>query len=762
MKNILKIFIFLIVISGLYGCTKDNNQKDKEDNIPEIKLLGESEVSIFQGTEYIDQGATASDKEDGDISGQIVASGISDIKVDELGDYVIKYTVVDSKGNSATEVTRTVHVVDDLSLVFTDDNFENLIRQTIDKPSGPLKIEDVESIARLEGENLGISDISGIEYLSNLSRLTLANNNISDISKLKDLSKLRILVLNNNSIKDISSIGSLTKLRSVNLSNNEINDISSLNQSKDIELLILNNNLITDITSLSNLSNLWKLELDNNLITDITPLSNSNISNLIKLSVKNNNLVNVSILRDMYENGTFSKIDSTILIEGNPLDLVDTSDTYQALKTVYENGIELDIGLRTFTDDHGDGKEVATEASLNSSYAGELDYNLDEDWFVITLEEEKDIVVYTLNGFNSYETIYNENLEVIACNNHNTNKAKIATTLSPGTYYINVKSIRSHSNPVNYNLYIEEIELDSNSPTVTFYSYLLRDKISEILDKEYNTITEQDLEMFIILDLHATSGWDISNISDLRFFKNLQYLNLNENEVSDLSPISNLTNLKYLFLYNNNISDISPLSSLVNLEYLMLCENQIGNINALRDLVNLYSLNLSCNEIVDISALGNLNNLQHLYIGENQIQDISPLENLINLTELRLNKNQITDITSLSNLTNIKLLILDNNNISDISTLENMVNLKSLYLDTNNISDITPIHNMINLVNLSLSKNNIVDISVLKTLYDNGAFHDENKFYDINISTNSVDYTEGTDAYNTIQYLEDKGLFVCK
>jgi hypothetical protein len=76
---------------------------------PVITLLGDATVDVEIGQTYNDAGATALDDIDGDITTSIVQTGTVD--TDTLGTYTIKYNVVDSSGNAATEVTRTVNVV---------------------------------------------------------------------------------------------------------------------------------------------------------------------------------------------------------------------------------------------------------------------------------------------------------------------------------------------------------------------------------------------------------------------------------------------------------------------------------------------------------------------------------------------------------------------------------------------------------------------------------------------------------------------------
>jgi beta-glucanase (GH16 family) len=72
---------------------------------PVISLIGDSEVSHEQGSNYIDAGASASDVVDGDV--EVLISGDVD---DEVGEYTVTFAATDAADNSATQ-TRLVTVV---------------------------------------------------------------------------------------------------------------------------------------------------------------------------------------------------------------------------------------------------------------------------------------------------------------------------------------------------------------------------------------------------------------------------------------------------------------------------------------------------------------------------------------------------------------------------------------------------------------------------------------------------------------------------
>ncbi len=80
---------------------------------PQLQLNGMHVVHHAPGTVYVDQGATASDPEDGDISASVMVVGLDNLDVNSPGDYLLEYHVSDSDGNQAVPVSRIVRVNQD-------------------------------------------------------------------------------------------------------------------------------------------------------------------------------------------------------------------------------------------------------------------------------------------------------------------------------------------------------------------------------------------------------------------------------------------------------------------------------------------------------------------------------------------------------------------------------------------------------------------------------------------------------------------------
>ena len=78
---------------------------------PIITLHGHTNMTILYNATYVEPGYTATDDVDGDITHNVIVTGVVDTQT--LGTFIISYAVYDSSGNEAITQTRTVNVVDD-------------------------------------------------------------------------------------------------------------------------------------------------------------------------------------------------------------------------------------------------------------------------------------------------------------------------------------------------------------------------------------------------------------------------------------------------------------------------------------------------------------------------------------------------------------------------------------------------------------------------------------------------------------------------
>ena len=96
--------------AGNKAAQVDRSVTVTDQTAPVITLIGDSTMTIAQGSTYIDEGASANDNVDGDLTNAIVLSGSVDTST--VGSFTLTYDVVDAANNAATSVTRTVTVTD--------------------------------------------------------------------------------------------------------------------------------------------------------------------------------------------------------------------------------------------------------------------------------------------------------------------------------------------------------------------------------------------------------------------------------------------------------------------------------------------------------------------------------------------------------------------------------------------------------------------------------------------------------------------------
>jgi hypothetical protein len=71
-----------------------------------------------------------------------------------------------------------------LAVFLPDANLRTAIRKALNNPQGTIHTYQLEAIAVLEAPQMGISDVTGLEYCISLHLINLEGNNISDLAPL--------------------------------------------------------------------------------------------------------------------------------------------------------------------------------------------------------------------------------------------------------------------------------------------------------------------------------------------------------------------------------------------------------------------------------------------------------------------------------------------------------------------------------------------------------------------------------------------------
>ena len=227
--------------------------------------------------------------------------------------YWWRITAIDEHG-FATVGQYWIFTTEDLIVNFADPALEVIVREHIEKPTGDLYVSDINWLSSLMARHIGITSLSGMEYMYGLNQFDADDNQISDISPLCSLQYLEYLRLNRNQCSDLSQLSNFSNLETIKFEGNGISDISSLADLPSLQEIYFNDNLITDISPLDDCSYLYWVDLDSNMISDLTPLSNLILLHMVKLSY--NQITNIEPLA----NNLCLGYPDDVYLYDNPLD----------------------------------------------------------------------------------------------------------------------------------------------------------------------------------------------------------------------------------------------------------------------------------------------------------------------------------------------------------------------------------------------------------------------------------------------------------
>ncbi|OPJ69312.1 leucine-rich repeat-containing protein 23 [Patagioenas fasciata] len=205
---------------------------------------------------------------------------------------------------------------------------------------------------------------------------------------------------------------------------------------------------------------------------------------------------------------------------------------------------------------------------------------------------------------------------------------------------------------------------------------------------------------------------DLTDISLLKCFIHLRYVDLSDNKLQDLSPLNSLTHLLWLKVDGNLLTS----ACMQELPYLQVISFAHNHIKAIEGITHprLVNLSLKGNKIQTALGLGhgqlfnlqilelrgnklestagfNLPKLKSLYLAQNTIQKLEGLEGLEQLTTLHLRDNKLETLDGFcSSMKCLHYLNLRNNGISnpqEVEKLQVLPMLQALVLLDNPCSD---------------------------------------------------------------------------
>jgi len=289
---------------------------------------------------------------------------------------------------------------------------------------------------------------------------------------------------------------------------------------------------------------------------------------------------------------------------------------------------------------------------------------------------------------------------------------------------------------------------------VQFADPVLEQKIRDWYDRPTGDFYTGEVIGETYLKLVCEDGEQITDLSGLENFKNLEVLEAYNNAITDLTPITGLTHLREVDLGGNHVTDLTPLAG-KDLTLLALWGNNVTDISALAGMDNLEILDLYNNRVSDISALAGKDKLTYLMLGGNPVADYSPVadfydsiaekdfdldaeplvidqataDEVITFTdpvlearvrqEIGIPDGDITRATAQS-ITGLELATPDGEAAEDgIQSVEDLIwftNLDYLNLNNNAIEDVTPLQSLTRLQVLFIAGNPAWDYTPLGAL----------------------------------------------
>ena len=295
------------------------------------------------------------------------------------------FSEVVSALNTPENTVRPPTPVDDLRpgdlISIPDVNLRIVVESALGKPAGTLiTAADMARLERLEADEAGIRNLTGLEAATRLERIEFRHNAISDLSPLAGLTRLnniklrgnRItdvspladlinvdwLGLEENSITDLSPLRGLIKLNGIGISGNPVSNVAPLASLTSLEGIAAWNTRISNFSALSKLPRLrWiefggdrsvskipslkglktlrRLEISESNIADLSPLAE--LTQLQELTLVNNLISDVSPLRNL-KNLEHLNLDANVISDVSPLAKL------TKLKVLYlENNVISDV-----------------------------------------------------------------------------------------------------------------------------------------------------------------------------------------------------------------------------------------------------------------------------------------------------------------------------------------------------------------------------------------------------------------------------------
>ncbi len=434
--------------------------------------------------------------------------------------YRFELTVTDNEGASATDevaiTAKAAHTIASVTASMPDTRLAQCIESAI-RYSDINYAHELTSLtcgrepdSDIEPPNLGIADLSGLEYFSELNELHFGFwHAFSDLSAISGLTQLKKLTLSSGQLSDISVLSGFEHLTYLSIRRSKVTDLTPISSLSELEQLVISDTEITDLSPVSGLSKLQYFYAENSQLQTLAPLANA--KGLLTLNAANNQIEDIGVLADM------TALNWVELKSNQISDISALADKSAITHLALSNNLISDFtplqALKKLT-------------SLNLS-----DNQIDT---IIPAQSEQKAQA---RG-NAIDFSHLQHL------NLSNNDIKELTSLAEADFG-GLTTLSLEGNQLSTLAGIEQVR-----------------QIDSLLLSKNNLTTLEGIEPLTALTRLFASHNQLSNIEGLEALTNLTNFYAPHNQIADLAPLFELSQLKQLTIYNNPIRDCQQLDTL--------------------------------------------------------------------------------------------------------------------------------------------------------------------------------------------------------
>ncbi|CAL6070647.1 leucine-rich_repeat domain-containing protein [Hexamita inflata] len=600
--------------------------------------------------------------------------------------------------------------------------------------------EDLQSLTNLTSLNISYNNLKSISFVKRMAKLLLFDasyNQISKIDAIKNLTNLVDLRLDGNMIESFSAIDSLPNQKAGwYTSEQKVHDSDNTRMivKECVKFPIGTNFSFSDNADLIQFGFIDALKSQELTITNCPNISFENCPRIpIKLKINKCGLLTVTGIFEMQQ---IVELD----LEFNNIRHINELEALVNLQTInLQNNdiyrINVLRNLKQLKSINLTNNKVIFSQPLNQLNGQFLiDNNLVTD--NITLKSQKKPQLIDYQNFLGPNSTENQVKELAKINNYNVDMYfKFVTSIVNNVLQIyNDQMLTDFGFTSEMNIHTLNIQNCKNVklPFQNELKYLKTDNSGALINypevvllKAPNQITSLTID-----------NCELTNIVGIENMKQLQYLNLKDNQIVLIEQLQRLTNLKQVLVDNNFILDLQYLAdpNWISLQKAPTDPDLKAYLTDTNSTLTLEAFKAQTapkkaksDQLIAQLLVKQDNDLRNKYQPATKFQTLY-VENDSNIKDLKFAEQldlieiilkQCTNVRFSRNPGNLQYLSLQDCNISYLSGLQNLQQLKKLQITNSPLRSLSHISTLVNLLSLQITGSkltNIVGISNLKQL----------------------------------------------